>query len=84
MTLRPSGRMAIYGERRRFDTVYRARKAPRVRTLDLAAARGWAAWALHIAEGWPPADAREDVLEELRHRLARLERKAGGEPVGKT
>ena len=28
-------------------------------TLDLAAARGWAAWALRIAEGWPPGIARD-------------------------
>jgi hypothetical protein len=49
------------------------------RTLDLGAARGWAAWALHIAEGWPDGVERQLTLEELRHRLARLERKLGGE-----
>ena len=32
-------------------------------TGDLTAARGWAAWALRIAEGWPPGSARE-----TRHR----------------
>jgi hypothetical protein len=52
------------------------------RTLDLAAARGWTAWALHIAEGWPPGTARQDVLEGLRHRLARLERKLAGAAAG--
>jgi uncharacterized protein len=47
-------------------------------TGDLAAARGWAAWAIHIAEGWPPGFMREETLSELRHRLARLERKLNG------
>ncbi len=50
-------------------------------TLDLAAARGWAAWALRIAEGWPPGFAREEAVADLRHRLARLERKLGGNAV---
>ena len=40
-------------------------------TADLAAARGWTAWAVRIAEGWPPGYAREATLLELRHRLAR-------------
>ncbi len=44
-------------------------------TRDLAAARGWAAWALKIAEAWPEGPRREAVLTDLRHRLARLERK---------
>jgi uncharacterized protein YprB with RNaseH-like and TPR domain len=44
-------------------------------TADLAAARGWAAWALQIAEAWSSDTAREEVLAQLRHRLARLERK---------
>jgi hypothetical protein len=44
-------------------------------TGDLAAARGWAAWALRSAEGWPPGSARDGTLAELRHRLERLERK---------
>jgi len=44
-------------------------------TGDLEAARGWAAWALRIAEGWPPGPGRPETLAELRHRLARLERK---------
>ncbi len=47
--------------------------------VDLAAARGWAAWALRIAEGWPPGPAREEAADELRRRLARLERKLAGE-----
>ncbi len=50
------------------------------RTLDLAAARGWAAWALRIAEAWPPGYAREETVADLRHRLERLERKLAGEP----
>ena len=50
-------------------------------TLDLAAARGWAAWALRIAEGWPPGIAREEALADLRHRLERVERKLAGGAV---
>ena len=50
-------------------------------TLDLAAARGWAAWALRIAEGWPPGIARTEALADLRHRLERVERKLGGGAV---
>lgn len=50
-------------------------------TLDLVAARGWAAWALRIAEGWPPGFARDEAMTELRHRLARLERKLAGGSV---
>jgi uncharacterized protein YprB with RNaseH-like and TPR domain len=46
-------------------------------TIDLAAARGWAAWALHIAQGWPAGPARSTAIAELQHRLARLERKLG-------
>ena len=38
-------------------------------TLDLTAARGWAAWALRIAEGWPSGFAREEIIADLRHRL---------------
>ncbi len=62
------------------------------RTGDLASARGWAAWALRIAEGMPGGFTRDEVLRELRHRLGRIERKlsgvptepdgAGGEPEG--
>lgn len=48
------------------------------RTGDLAAARGWAGWALRIAEGWASGFAREEALAGLRHRLARLERKLTG------
>jgi len=44
-------------------------------TKDLATARGWTAWALQIAEGWTSDYARDVTLAELRHRLARLERK---------
>ena len=50
-------------------------------TLDLAAARGWAAWALRIAEGCPPGSARAEAAADLRHRLERLERKLAGERV---
>jgi uncharacterized protein YprB with RNaseH-like and TPR domain len=44
-------------------------------TLNHKAARGWTAWALRIAEGWPSGSARAEAVEELRHRLERLERK---------
>jgi uncharacterized protein YprB with RNaseH-like and TPR domain len=47
-------------------------------TLDLAAARGWAAWALRIVEGWPSGLARAEAAVSLRHRLERLERKLAG------
>jgi len=47
-------------------------------TLDLAAARGWAAWALRIAEGWPPGPVRTEALTDLRHRLERVARKLAG------
>ena len=50
-------------------------------TADLTAARGWTAWAVRIAEGWPSGYAREATLLELRHRLARIERKLAGETV---
>jgi uncharacterized protein YprB with RNaseH-like and TPR domain len=50
-------------------------------TLDLAAARGWAAWALRLAEGWPPGSARAEALANLRHRLERVERKLAGGAV---
>ena len=50
-------------------------------TLDLAAARGWAAWALRIAEGWPSGITREGALADLRHRLERVERKLAGGAV---
>jgi uncharacterized protein YprB with RNaseH-like and TPR domain len=48
------------------------------RTGDLASARGWAAWALRIAEGLPSGFIREELVAELRHRLARIERKLSG------
>jgi hypothetical protein len=47
-------------------------------TGDLAAARGWAAWALQIAEGGTGEYERDETLAQLRHRLARLERKLAG------
>ena len=47
-------------------------------TQDLAAARGWTAWALRIAESWPTGYERDDTLAQLRYRLARLERKLTG------
>ena len=50
-------------------------------TLDLAAARGWAAWALRIAEGWQPGPARTEAVADLRHRFERVERKLGGTAV---
>ena len=51
------------------------------RTGDLAAARGWAAWALRIAESSPSGLMRDEITGELRHRLARIERKLVGEPT---
>lgn len=48
-------------------------------TADLTAARGWAAWALHIAEGQPEGPGRVTMLADLRRRLARLEQKLRGE-----
>jgi uncharacterized protein len=45
---------------------------------DLTAARGWAAWALRIAEGWPSGYLRDETVGELRHRLARIEAKLNG------
>ena len=50
-------------------------------TLDLAAARGWAAWALRIAEGWPSGIHAREALADLRHRLERVERKLAGSAV---
>jgi len=50
-------------------------------TTDLDAARGWAAWALRIAEGGAPGSYREDAMATLRHRLARLEGKRAGAPA---
>jgi uncharacterized protein len=51
-------------------------------TLDLAAARGWAAWALRIAEEWPPGIVRTEAVTDLRHRLLRVERKLTGNAIG--
>ena len=39
-------------------------------TMDLAAARGWTAWALRIAEAWSPGFARDEALAAFI-RLAR-------------
>jgi uncharacterized protein len=47
-------------------------------TGDLDAARGWAAWALKIAEGWPPGMVRDETVAELQHRLTRIEAKRAG------
>ena len=47
-------------------------------TRDLATARGWAAWALRIAEGWPAGFERDGVVGELVRRLERIERKLAG------
>lgn len=49
-------------------------------TGNLPAARGWAAWALHIVESWPPGFVRDEVVGQLNHRLARIERKLAGRP----
>ncbi len=50
-------------------------------TRDLAAARGWAAWALRIAEKATADRRHDDLLVELQHRLARLESKLAGIPA---
>jgi hypothetical protein len=44
-----------------------------VENLPLAA--GWTRAALALAESWPTGLRRDDTLDELRHRLERLERK---------
>ena len=43
---------------------------------DLALAHRWTQAALARVETWPPGIRRETLLAELRHRSARLERKA--------
>lgn len=45
-----------------------------VENLPLAA--GWTRAALALVEGWPAGLRRDDALDELRHRLERLGRKA--------
>lgn len=50
-------------------------------TRDLAAARGWAAWALRIVENANPGDHHDVSLADLQHRLIRLESKLAGIPV---
>jgi uncharacterized protein YprB with RNaseH-like and TPR domain len=47
-------------------------------TGNLPAARGWAAWALRIAESWSPGFVRDELVSQLRHRLGRIERKLAG------
>jgi tetratricopeptide (TPR) repeat protein len=42
---------------------------------DLPLAAGWTQAALAQVEGWPAGMYRDDTLDELRHRLERLERK---------
>ena len=51
-------------------------------TGNLPAARGWAAWALRIAANWPTGFVRDEVVAQLSHRLARIERKLGGHIEG--
>lgn len=51
-------------------------------TGQLPVARGWAAWALRIAESQPPGLFRDDQVAQLRHRLARIERKMAGVDPG--
>ena len=46
--------------------------------VDLAAARKWTLWGLHTAQLMPPGPRREQSLQDLRHRLERLERKLSG------
>jgi len=47
-------------------------------TGDLAAARGWVAWAARLGEGGAAGPAQAIVAAELRHRLARIEKKLAG------
>jgi hypothetical protein len=47
-------------------------------TGDLPAARGWSAWALRIAESGSGGETQGETVAQLRHRLARLERKLDG------
>jgi hypothetical protein len=42
---------------------------------DLPLAAGWTRAALALVESWPAGLRRDDTLDELRHRLERLERK---------
>jgi tetratricopeptide (TPR) repeat protein len=49
---------------------------------DLRAARGWAGWALHIAESLPTGPTRDDALNDLARRLTRLECKLAGRSGG--
>ena len=51
-------------------------------TTDLAAARGWTAWALRIAGSLSVSAERDDALADLQHRLERLERKLAGAAKG--
>ncbi len=51
-------------------------------TGNLPAARGWAGWARRIAERWPPGLVRDEVVAQLNHRLARIERKLAGQSEG--
>jgi uncharacterized protein YprB with RNaseH-like and TPR domain len=44
---------------------------------DLSLAAEWTRLALRRVEDWPPGPRRDGELAELRHRLARLERKMG-------
>jgi uncharacterized protein YprB with RNaseH-like and TPR domain len=53
-----------------------------VRNLDLAA--GWTQVALTQVEGWPGGQYRSVTLDELRHRLARIDRKIAGSRVSDT
>ena len=52
-----------------------------LRGRELAAARGWAAWALRIAEEWPLGIARTEAMSDLHHRLERVERKLTGKAI---
>ena len=45
---------------------------------DLAAARKWTLWALHVAGQMPFGPDRDLAQADLQHRLERLERKLAG------
>ena len=51
---------------------------------DLSLAAGWTQTAIGLAENWPPETRRDVALAELRHRLARLERKTTNDQTPKS
>jgi uncharacterized protein len=52
-------------------------------TRDYVAARGWAAWAVRTVSQWPPGYLTDEAVSDLSRRLQRLERKLGGQDMGR-